>query len=93
MNSDCVGPLFMTYELDALLAVKRHKPYVTEVETHCRINDINKTCLAEFRRHWACLEQNNQQLWQCRRPERQLNACVFEKLVSETLSMLQCYLS
>lgn len=46
-----------------------------------RLSDINKSCLEEFRRHWGCLEQNNQQLWQCRRPERILNACVFDKLV------------
>ncbi|MCJ1364433.1 hypothetical protein MMC16_003544 [Acarospora aff. strigata] len=44
------------------------------------ISDINNSCLTEFRKHWACLEQNNQQLWQCRRPERKLNACVFEKI-------------
>ncbi|MCJ1249996.1 hypothetical protein MMC30_007222 [Trapelia coarctata] len=42
--------------------------------------DINKNCLEEFRRHWDCLEHNNQQLWHCRKPERALNACVFDKL-------------
>ncbi|KAI9873990.1 MAG: hypothetical protein M1830_010312 [Pleopsidium flavum] len=47
------------------------------------LEDINKSCLEEFRRHWACLEQNNQQLWQCRRPETKLNACVFDKLTLE----------
>ena len=28
-----------------------------------------------------CLDDNNQQLWHCRRPEQLLNACVFDKLV------------
>jgi len=44
------------------------------------IDDINKTCLEEFRRHWQCLEHNNQQLWQCRNHEWVLNKCVFDKL-------------
>ncbi|MCJ1254362.1 hypothetical protein MMC24_002177 [Lignoscripta atroalba] len=44
------------------------------------LDDINKSCLEEFRKHWNCLEQNNQQLWQCRRPETKLNTCVFDKL-------------
>ncbi|OAP61494.1 hypothetical protein AYL99_03697 [Fonsecaea erecta] len=42
--------------------------------------DINKSCLEEFRAHWSCLENNNHQLWQCRRPERVLNRCVFQKI-------------
>lgn len=46
-----------------------------------RLDDINKHCLQEFRRHWECLDNNNQQLWQCRGAERQLNKCVFENLV------------
>ena len=46
-----------------------------------RLSDINKSCLTEFRKHWECLDNNNQQLWHCRRPEKTLNACVFEKLV------------
>ena len=45
------------------------------------LNDINKSCLEQFRAHWECLEQNNQQLWHCRPAETALNACVFEKLV------------
>ncbi|KAF2859203.1 NADH dehydrogenase, alpha subcomplex, subunit 8 [Piedraia hortae CBS 480.64] len=47
------------------------------------LKDINANCLEEFRRHWECLEDNNQQLWQCRRWERPFNACVFEKLKLE----------
>ena len=46
-----------------------------------RLEDVNKNCLDQFRKHWQCLENNNQSLWHCRRPEQLLNACVFEKLV------------
>jgi len=46
-----------------------------------RLEDVNKSCLEEFRKHWECLDNNNQQLWQCRKWERPLNSCVFEKLV------------
>lgn len=44
------------------------------------LDDINKNCLEEFRKHWKCLDNNNQQLWHCRRPEQLLNKCVFDKL-------------
>lgn len=46
-----------------------------------RIEDINKSCLEEFRSHWECLDNNNQQLWQCRPAEWKLNKCVFQNLV------------
>lgn len=49
--------------------------------TWSRLSDINKSCLEEFRAHWNCLENNNHQFFQCRRPERVLNRCVFNKLV------------
>jgi hypothetical protein len=45
------------------------------------LEDINKSCLEQFRAHWQCLENNNQQLWQCRPAEWKLNKCVFENLV------------
>ena len=45
------------------------------------IEDINKHCLDQFRSHWQCLENNNQQLWQCRKAEWKLNKCVFDNLV------------
>lgn len=48
---------------------------------HLRLDDINKHCLTEFRKHWECLDNNNQQLWQCRKFERPLNKCVFDNLV------------
>lgn len=46
------------------------------------IDDINKHCLDEFRKHWQCLDNNNHQMWQCRKPEWKLNTCVFDNLVS-----------
>jgi hypothetical protein len=45
------------------------------------IKDLNDNCLAEFRTHWQCLDNHNQQLWNCRSEERRLNTCVFDKLV------------
>ncbi|KAI9671212.1 MAG: hypothetical protein M1817_003719 [Caeruleum heppii] len=45
------------------------------------LEDIRTHCLDEFRSHWQCLENNNQQMWHCRRPEMKLNSCVFDKLV------------
>ncbi|KUI74479.1 hypothetical protein VM1G_10147 [Cytospora mali] len=45
------------------------------------IEDVNKHCLESFRAHWQCLENNNQQLWQCRPDEWRLNKCVFHNLV------------
>ncbi|CAL3973028.1 unnamed protein product [Diplocarpon coronariae] len=47
------------------------------------IEDVNKHCLAEFRKHWTCLDDNNQQLWQCRPQEWKLNKCVFDNLKIE----------
>ncbi|KXS99556.1 hypothetical protein AC579_9187 [Pseudocercospora musae] len=47
------------------------------------LEDINKSCLEEFKKHWQCLDNNNQQLWQCRGVERGLNKCVFDKLKLE----------
>ncbi|QDS76864.1 hypothetical protein FKW77_003478 [Venturia effusa] len=47
------------------------------------LEDVNKHCLQEFRKHWECLENNNQQMWQCRKQERPLNKCVFQSLKLE----------
>jgi hypothetical protein len=52
-----------------------------DIDRRGSIKDINENCLAEFRTHWQCLENHNQQLWNCRSEERKLNKCVFEKLV------------
>ncbi|KAI1323614.1 NADH-ubiquinone oxidoreductase 20.8 kDa subunit [Xylariaceae sp. FL0255] len=47
------------------------------------IDDMNKHCLEEFRKHWQCLDNNNHQLWQCRKPEWKLNQCVYDNLKLE----------
>jgi len=51
------------------------------IDSSGSIKDINENCLEQFRTHWQCLENHNQQLWNCRSEERKLNKCVFEKLV------------
>ncbi|KAF8231374.1 NADH dehydrogenase, alpha subcomplex, subunit 8 [Tricholoma matsutake] len=51
--------------------------------TRCATDLINKMrehCLKDFDEHWNCLERNNQEYYHCRKPERTLNACMFEKL-------------
>ncbi|KAM4065395.1 CHCH domain-containing protein [Hirsutella rhossiliensis] len=47
------------------------------------IQDINTHCLAEFRKHWECLDDRNHQLWQCRPAEWKLNKCVFDNIKLE----------
>jgi hypothetical protein len=47
------------------------------------IKDINTHCLAEFRKHWECLDNRNHQLWQCRPAEWKLNKCVYDNLVRQ----------
>lgn len=49
------------------------------------IQDLNTHCLAEFRKHWECLDDRNHQLWQCRPAEWKLNKCVFDNLVCHIL--------
>ncbi|KAF5371314.1 hypothetical protein D9758_004203 [Tetrapyrgos nigripes] len=44
------------------------------------INKMRENCLSQFQEHWDCLEKNNQEYYLCRKPERTLNACMFEKL-------------
>ncbi|THU91913.1 Ndufa8, NADH-ubiquinone oxidoreductase complex I 19kd subunit [Dendrothele bispora CBS 962.96] len=44
------------------------------------INKMRENCLSQFQEHWNCLERNNQEYYMCRKPERTLNACMFEKL-------------
>ncbi|KAI5117389.1 hypothetical protein M0805_009077 [Coniferiporia weirii] len=41
---------------------------------------MRENCLKEFDSHWDCLEKNNQEYYLCRKPERTLNKCMFEKL-------------
>lgn len=50
-------------------------------DMHGSIEDINKSCLEQFKAHYECLDNNNHQLWQCRPAEWRLNKCVFHNLV------------
>ncbi|KAM0713895.1 hypothetical protein Q7P37_010857 [Cladosporium fusiforme] len=65
-------------ELDCLREGRKVTRCATSV-----LDDVNKHCLTEFRKHWECLDNNNQQLWQCRKFERPLNKCVFDNLKLE----------
>ncbi|KZZ98950.1 NADH:ubiquinone oxidoreductase 20.8kD subunit [Moelleriella libera RCEF 2490] len=47
------------------------------------LKDINTHCLDQFRKHWECLDDRNQQLWQCRPAEWKLNKCVYDNLKLE----------
>ncbi|KAH9938071.1 NADH dehydrogenase, alpha subcomplex, subunit 8 [Fomitopsis serialis] len=50
--------------------------------TRCAIDLISKmrdSCATEFEQHWNCLEKHNQEYYHCRKPERTLNQCMFEK--------------
>ena len=60
-----------------------HNLNLVLIYIHGRIDDINKNCLEQFRAHWECLDDNNQQLFHCRTQEWKLNGCVFDKLVSK----------
>lgn len=44
------------------------------------LKDINSHCSESFRLHWKCLEQNNQELKNCRKAETLFNKCVFDNL-------------
>ncbi|EDR00951.1 uncharacterized protein LACBIDRAFT_186286 [Laccaria bicolor S238N-H82] len=44
------------------------------------ITKMRENCLQQFESHWECLERNNQEYHLCRKPERTLNSCMFEKL-------------
>ncbi|PWN52048.1 putative NADH dehydrogenase 22K chain precursor [Violaceomyces palustris] len=44
------------------------------------IKKLGENCGKQWEEHWQCLEKNNQELYMCRKPERSLNQCVFEKL-------------
>ncbi|KNZ59782.1 NADH dehydrogenase (Ubiquinone) 1 alpha subcomplex 8 [Puccinia sorghi] len=46
------------------------------------ITKIKAACLDQFTSHWKCLDRNNHGFEFCRKPERDLNACLFQKLVS-----------
>lgn len=44
------------------------------------IADLNKNCAESFRLHWQCLDNNNHELFKCRKAETLLNNCVFKSL-------------
>ncbi|KAJ2855857.1 ndufa8, NADH-ubiquinone oxidoreductase complex I 19kd subunit, partial [Coemansia asiatica] len=48
--------------------------------TRCAIDVLQKIeskCLDEFRNHWRCLDEKNQEFGRCRVPERAYNECLF----------------
>lgn len=51
------------------------------IDNTCRITKLRENCGKQFEAHWQCLEKNNQEFFACRKPEREFNTCVFEKLV------------
>jgi hypothetical protein len=51
------------------------------------ITRMRENCLKEFEAHWNCLEHNNHAYNLCRKQERPLNNCMFEKLVSLPLAI------
>ncbi|KAF7332580.1 NADH-ubiquinone oxidoreductase [Mycena kentingensis (nom. inval.)] len=51
--------------------------------TRCATDVINKLrehCFQQYEKHWQCLEWENHEYYRCRKHEKPLNACVFEKL-------------
>ncbi|KAF4619573.1 hypothetical protein D9613_004794 [Agrocybe pediades] len=51
--------------------------------TRCAIDLLTKmreNCGKQFDAHWECLEKNNHEYFLCRKPERTLNSCMFDKL-------------
>lgn len=74
------GFIFASYQGLQVLHSRRYVPKLTCYGVN-RLKDINTHCLSEFRKHWECLDNRNQQLWQCRPAEWKLNQCVFDNLV------------
>jgi len=51
--------------------------------TRCAIDlleRLRQNCAGEFKAHWECLDNRNYEYYRCRKQERALNSCVFEKL-------------
>ncbi|EAU82710.1 NADH-ubiquinone oxidoreductase subunit [Coprinopsis cinerea okayama7 len=44
------------------------------------LTKMQQNCMETFQAHFECLERNNHEYYLCRKPERKLNACMFEKL-------------
>lgn len=86
--TDCLfygvlGALFKTIGDHGMDGVRRATQELTRYKNS--IDDINKSCLEQFRAHWNCLEMQNHQLWQCRPAEWKLNKCVYENIVCPLL--------
>ncbi|EGF79508.1 hypothetical protein BATDEDRAFT_19994 [Batrachochytrium dendrobatidis JAM81] len=51
--------------------------------TRCALDFISKlkeNCDESWTKHWQCLDMSNQRFQKCRKEERQLNDCIFDKL-------------
>ena len=51
--------------------------------TRCAIDLLRKledNCAESFKKHWQCLELNNNYYWKCRTDEKVMNQCVFTKM-------------
>ncbi|RKF63418.1 NADH-ubiquinone oxidoreductase 20.8 kDa subunit [Erysiphe neolycopersici] len=70
-------------EFECLKEGRRVTSKLTSTFRLYSIADVNKHCLEEFRKHWTCLDNNNQQLWHCRPAEWKLNKCVYDNLKLE----------
>jgi hypothetical protein len=46
------------------------------------IRKLSDACGKEWDAHWQCLENRNQEFYPCRKIEKPLNQCVFQKMVS-----------
>jgi hypothetical protein len=64
---------------------------MTERAVGDSIADINQHCLAEFRKHWQCLQNNNHLLSRCRLEEMPFNQCVFDRLVSVNYNLANLF--
>ena len=45
------------------------------------IAKLKENCQETFTTHFSCLDINNHMMQKCRGPEKEFNACVFDKLV------------
>ncbi|KAH8118733.1 NADH dehydrogenase alpha subcomplex subunit 8 [Phellopilus nigrolimitatus] len=83
-----IGPYCKDYNEDFMLCKAENRDPAHCLKegrrvTRCATDLITKmreNCLKEFDAHWGCLEKNNQEYYLCRKPERTLNKCMFDKL-------------
>ncbi|KAJ1647355.1 ndufa8, NADH-ubiquinone oxidoreductase complex I 19kd subunit [Coemansia erecta] len=80
-----IGSLCQEYNEDFMLCKNENRdPQHCLLEgrkvTRCAIDVLQKIeskCLDEFRNHWRCLDEKNQEFGRCRVPERAYNECLF----------------